>query len=652
MNRKRLTITIDTENPQTPLYQKKFYDNRFWSNGNGIQKIVEILNEFGIAATFFTNIYEYKIWGKEKIANVLRYLSDNGQDIELHTHPIWIDNKRREFMFQYSFNEQKSIIELGKKFIEDLIGKPIVAHRAGGYGFNEDTLKACAEIGIKIDSSNFFGHPNCKTVVTKNKTKKEFGILEVPITSFYENEKLLKLDPDWIDEIKFMSAVNKLLQDTEIQNLTMMLHSYSLLSFENDFRDFKVDDNKIKRLRFILKELKEKNELDISPITGILPIVKNSNYIINKEFVFHSQKKQIVFVKRHPQIRIFKEAYALKKKYPDYELILIANKIDHSLFQTIFDRIYHFKDHRELSWLIKQFSPLVFHVHAEPNAEPAVVIENSKYPVIYDVYDFSGIRYGLENLNETERTYEKYSLENADAIVFKFHSSILNYYREKGYKIDVPVLTYLDYCLPEYFVNSEPLHSFNLTYTGVLNPSNMPREKYGNNQYIDFVKAIVTQEIGFHIFINKWQIEEESAYEDYLELSRKNPFLTFNFALPQIELQRKISKFHFGCSLHDFSVTNHHPLFGETSIGNKLSTYLEAGLPIIVSSNLKYNLQVVEELGIGLGVKLNELEGLRKNLESLDYKKLKNKVCSVRENEFSALNNVHSLMNFYKKISN
>ncbi len=159
-------------------------------------------------------------------------------------------------MHQYSLEEQSSIIKFGKEFIENSTGKPVVAHRAGGYGFNENTLTACSEAGIEIDSSNFYGHPNCKTVVTKNRINKTSAVSEVPVTSFFHNEKLLKLGPDWISNEDILLTINKLTEDKEIETITMMLHSYSLTRTEDNFNSFKLDENKVEKFKCLLSSIK------------------------------------------------------------------------------------------------------------------------------------------------------------------------------------------------------------------------------------------------------------------------------------------------------------------------------------------------------------------------------------------------------------
>jgi hypothetical protein len=404
------------------------------------------------------------------------------------------------------------------------------------------------------------------------------------------------------------------------------------------------------------KYVKDKNEKQNTKVSKLNPnedLPEITTFKESQKFSVTGKrnKRQIVFVRRRPQMRFYKIAWGLKSKYPDYELVLAANDIDYNLYKNIFDKFYQYKNKSELASIIRSNAPLIYHVKAGPNLDPVIVMENSQVPVIYDAYDFTGLRYGVESLDDEERQNERYALENAHAIVFKFPENILNYYRSKGYSIECPVLTYMDYCVPDYFATNTPENNnYHLVYAGVLNPSHYPKEKYGNNQYYHIVKEIISQGINYHIYVNKWQMLQNSEYKDYIHLMENSDNFVFHFSRSQSVLQKEISSFHFGCSLHDFNVTKHHPLFGETSIGNKLSTYLEAGLPLIVSQNLKLNTEVVESMDIGFGIKLQELHELKYRIAHTDYDRLKSNVLKVREKEMSASENVQRLIDFYKQI--
>ena len=224
-----VSLTVDVENPQTPLFEKKVVRNLIRADGDAIQRILAVLDKHRLTGSFFTNIYEYPIWGREEMAKLARTIHDAGQEVELHTHPIWVDEQRRENMFQLSLVEQAGLISHGIDFIEQATGRRPAAHRAGAYGFDRNTLKACYLTGIPIDSSNFWGHPNCRTIVTHNRIRLVDGVLEVPVTFFLKNGQPIKTDLDWMTEEDFRHFLDHVKAHPDWNFINLFMHGYSLL---------------------------------------------------------------------------------------------------------------------------------------------------------------------------------------------------------------------------------------------------------------------------------------------------------------------------------------------------------------------------------------------------------------------------------------
>jgi len=408
--------------------------------------------------------------------------------------------------------------------------------------------------------------------------------------------------------------------------------------------------------------------------------------------------KTIVFIKFTPRIRTYKQALAVKKT-GKYKTILVGINFNKKIFSNAFDTIIDLNPYltpifwykylsakilKKLDSLCKKYPRLkfleaiiekgeklcpnkfikiikkmnqkacLFHTIAEPNFLPALVMKNTTKPVIYDAYDFSGIRYGIDKLRPTEREEEKVCLENANGISMKFPQWVLDYYRNLGYKINCPVLNFIDYCLPDFFFyknNKLKKENVHIVYAGGVNPSSAPSEYYGNNQYFDIIKKIIKQRIYFHLYIPPWQLKRhKSQYLDYYNLSEQNEYFILHSGMSQPELQKEISQYHFGCHINDFSKTKHTKLFEKTSFGNKFSTYLEAGLPIIVADNLKLNAEWVEKYKVGFKINLQNLKELSPKLKEINYNKLKENVRIVREGPLNIYNNIDKLANFYEKI--
>lgn len=187
MAKPKIIITIDTEVGEKAKFVKEGFEkyvlgkigNEYW----GVPKIVEVLKRFGFMGEFFIDVYEDAFFGEEKYAHLCQYLDKRGHGVQLHTHPSYVYDINRMNMYEYSLEEQIKIIREGNNRIEKWIGKLPIAHRAGNYGANNNTLLALRSNNISIDSSFYYRHPNCKIKLkTINDPLVYKQIIEIPVS--------------------------------------------------------------------------------------------------------------------------------------------------------------------------------------------------------------------------------------------------------------------------------------------------------------------------------------------------------------------------------------------------------------------------------------------------------------------------------------
>ena len=232
-------ITVDVENPYKEMPMEFMVYGRFKGRPFGIEKIMEIIERNSIKATFFVDVYDYYFSGLEKIRKLCNCISRRGHDIELHTHPKGC--YRKTWLSEHTYEEQYRIISEGISIIEDVIGEQVVAHRAGGYQANEETLRALNVTGTLIDSSNF--SKNSGLSITDNKVVEKYGVVEIPVTYFrtYLSSLLgrtyckvlpfsgnCKYDIDWasLDSLKSIFAKLKI---DGVRVINLFLHSFSFI---------------------------------------------------------------------------------------------------------------------------------------------------------------------------------------------------------------------------------------------------------------------------------------------------------------------------------------------------------------------------------------------------------------------------------------
>lgn len=129
----------------------------------GLPYQLDLLQAHGLAAVCFVEPLFATRFGLSPLAEVVGLIREGGHETQLHLHTEWVDEAvqplltnstgKRQFLRYFTPDEQHTLIAAGTKLLAQAGGTHAVAFRAGGFGFNRDTLGALAANGIKFDSS-------------------------------------------------------------------------------------------------------------------------------------------------------------------------------------------------------------------------------------------------------------------------------------------------------------------------------------------------------------------------------------------------------------------------------------------------------------------------------------------------------------------
>jgi peptidoglycan/xylan/chitin deacetylase (PgdA/CDA1 family) len=281
-----IIITIDVEGSHSGSPVDSLIYGKIGKEEFGITKIMNICDAIGAKGTFFLDIYEISLHGRQIMRQIVDEIAKSGHDIQLHTHPGWPRDERdssemqewkeknclfdpqRPWMHQYNLAEQIEILNKGKTVLEQWTGNEIIAHRAGGYGASKTTLSAAKVVGLKMDFSSFRGHSNCRLKTNRNTITTIEGIVEIPVTGFYRpnyvtlprlpiKRRFIKTDIDWahLDELKFFYNEG---ERHGLNIMVLFMHSFSFIKFSPDFKQFEPDYRDIKRFTCFLEWAHEK----------------------------------------------------------------------------------------------------------------------------------------------------------------------------------------------------------------------------------------------------------------------------------------------------------------------------------------------------------------------------------------------------------
>jgi hypothetical protein len=269
----KLILTIDTEVGEKAKFVKdgfeKFVMGKIGNEYYGIPKIVEIFDQFDFKAEFFVDVYEYKFFGEEKYKKLCKFLHEKGHGVQLHTHPGYAYDLNRINMHEYSLEEQIRIIAEGKELIKRWIDDYPIAHRAGNYGADNNTLTALKENNIKIDSSFFYMQDNCKIrLSTINDPVFYNDVLEVPVTVVKRYPRVLgipvpvklkwvKLDVNWL----WYHELKKGLRRIKSEYAICFLHSSSFIIRAES-----------------LTGVKDSNDRDLQKFIKLMAFIQDNSY--------------------------------------------------------------------------------------------------------------------------------------------------------------------------------------------------------------------------------------------------------------------------------------------------------------------------------------------------------------------------------------
>lgn len=172
----------------------------------GLPYTLDVLAAHGLHGVFFVEPLFALRFGDAPLQEIVALLRERGQEVQLHLHTEWADEARepliegmtakRQFLRDFSRAEQEKLLDRGRGLLERAGAPTIGAFRAGGFGFNRDTLLALSQLGIGIDSSynaTLFGPDSG---VAPGRLLRDAhhcdGVLEIPMTVYDDGSGKLR----------------------------------------------------------------------------------------------------------------------------------------------------------------------------------------------------------------------------------------------------------------------------------------------------------------------------------------------------------------------------------------------------------------------------------------------------------------------------
>jgi hypothetical protein len=207
----RVLITVDTEFwPQDPGFASRLRredlnpdrDFRRDTLGEvaggsfGVPHQLDVLERHGLRAVYFVEALAASVVGMDPLRRTVDMVREAGQSVELHLHTEWLLAEPNEILpgrtwqhiHQFTYEEQRTLLALGRDNLVEAGSAPPTAYRAGNFGASWETVRAVAAVGLRYDSSlnavwvgQSCAMPSDRPIVQPERRE---GAWEIPVSCF------------------------------------------------------------------------------------------------------------------------------------------------------------------------------------------------------------------------------------------------------------------------------------------------------------------------------------------------------------------------------------------------------------------------------------------------------------------------------------
>lgn len=278
-----------------------------------------------------------------------------------------------------------------------------------------------------------------------------------------------------------------------------------------------------------------------------------------------------------------------------------------------------------------------------------------KYPFIYFPYDILSQFYNSEKeafdsgVKKFELNAERYCLENSDGLIHKGSPKEPEFFEERNMIYPKLNIHFSTYCSKEFSVpiNKNKLSKkdgeIHIAYIGFFFD-----DKESMKNIINYFNEIIFQKMHLHVYMQVKHIPKNQAdvyFNNLLSKFTKSKYFHIHPSFGPKEIIKEISSFDYSfwfASIFGIPELRYH-------IGNKFSSYFEAGVPMIYIKKSFYVDEIMNHYGLHkLGFSRN-LKNLREKLKKLNYEELQRKVILARK-DFDMDKNFFRLEEFIKKV--
>ena len=344
------------------------------------------------------------------------------------------------------------------------------------------------------------------------------------------------------------------------------------------------------------------------------------------------------------------------RRLGSYEVILLCHTDGYvpEFAEGHFDRVLRYRNAWHLRRLLDRL-PDIYLLHAfAPKCEyPDLARQQVAAPMILDMQDVIVTYHGLEPpyaWARKELQYERRCLAEADAVIGQSLEPRVGFLRY-GIAPRPRTCFFPLYCDDDAWQPLHPLRpdgELHLVYAGGLAGSHRDRRQFGILQFHDLIETLSAQQLHFHVYPSPSTLPPD--YEEYHAIARRNPYFHLHAPVAQADLTQALAQYDFGILpfFREDSDLEQAKMTYATSL--KLYNFLEAGLPVVISTDIHYQAWMVTRGQAGVAIRKADLPDLGARLRSLDYAALTAAVDRYRH-QLALSRHLPRLVRLYREVA-
>jgi len=373
-----------------------------------------------------------------------------------------------------------------------------------------------------------------------------------------------------------------------------------------------------------------------------------------------SSRQKILYGCSVPMYNFARQVGALDTERYDCRLLTVHPSYEEYPVQGFTTKAHAFGSIADFFYIISQVEVDLIHVYCTMNLYYQAMVAKllASCPVVFEFNDTSSFFYS-QQMFEYLYGRKSYLLETfaenficckMDGVIFQTKRGMK--YQEKARGKLSPHIIFPPLPLKRrYHRITKKTCGFpmKLVYAGVIAPSCVPYEIYGDIQLRPVIDMLLEQDFIVDVYANDL-MQFEDHYDEYRYLSATCSRFGFYQRIHPDDVSSVLTDYHFGLMVYDFTRTKVGRKHFETILPTKMMTYIEAGIPIIISEELKAVADIVEKYSLGIVVTKGKNCEISSLVRQQPYERVVERFRKGRD-RLDIGRSIHVLSGFYERVT-